>query len=85
MPLAAYSDAGSAVSRLAEIGPYSLAILACSLLYPLFALSGLALAIRIDAINGLVRTYAVLTSLALLCVTGYAMTIGWFAMQTWNM
>jgi len=85
MPIMAYSDAGAAVNRLAEIGPYSLAILACSLLYPLLAVIGLVLALRVDTASRFVRAYAALTSLALLCVTGYAIAIGWFAMQTWNM
>jgi CubicO group peptidase (beta-lactamase class C family) len=85
MPIMAYSDAGAAVNRLAEVGPYSFAILACSLLYPLLALIGLVLAICIDTAGKFVRTYAALTSLALLCITGYAIAIGWFAMRTWTM
>jgi CubicO group peptidase (beta-lactamase class C family) len=85
MPITAYSDAGSAVNRLAEVGPYSLTIFACSLLYPLLALMGLVLALRMDTAGRFVRTYAALTSLALLCVTGYAAAIGWFAMRTWTM
>jgi CubicO group peptidase (beta-lactamase class C family) len=86
LPLMAISGSGtSAIHQLADIGPYSLTILACSVLYPLFGAIGLVLAYRRSDAHWFIRAYVGLTSAALLCVTGYAIAIGWFAMRTWAM
>jgi CubicO group peptidase (beta-lactamase class C family) len=86
LPIMAYSDAGaSAVHQLADIGWYSLTILACSILFPLFALAGLFLAVRNAAAPLLIRAYVGLSSLGLTAAAGYAATIGWFALRTWTM
>lgn len=82
------SFAGMSVSGLrplAVVGPDSLTIFACSLLYPLCGVIGLLLTVRVRGAAWPIRLYAGLTSLALLCVAGYAVTIGWFAMRTWTM
>ena len=86
LPMKAISAPGIAgLQQLANVGPYSLTILACSLLYPLCGVIGLALAVRGRGAGWLSRCYAGLTSAALLCITGYAIAIGWFAMRTWTM
>jgi len=86
LPIMAYSDAGaSAVHRLADIGPYSLTIMVASVLFPLLALAGLGLGLRNGEARAIVRGYVVATSLALLVLSGYFASIGWFAMRTWEM
>ena len=85
LPFLAFMGSSTAVLQLAEIGPYSLTILVCSLVYPLAGLAGLVLALRTSAAGRFVRAYAGLSSLALLAVAGYAAAIGWFALRTWAM
>jgi len=86
LPIRAFVASGtSAVRQLAEIGPYSLTILACSVLFPLLALAGLVLAIRNRTASRFVRAYAGTTSLALLMVAVYLASIGWFPLRTWTM
>jgi CubicO group peptidase (beta-lactamase class C family) len=86
LPIRAFMSSGvTAVPRLAEIGPYSLTVMACSVLVPVLALAGLVLAIRNADARLFVRGYAALTSLALLAVSGYLASIGWLAVQTWKM
>ncbi|MGD0141592.1 MAG: serine hydrolase [Rhizomicrobium sp.] len=86
MPLMAISGSGtSAIHQLADVGPYSLTIFACSLLYPLCGALGLVLAYRRSDTRRFIRAYVGLTSFALICVTFYAIAIGWFAMRTWTM
>lgn len=85
LPLMAFSGSSTAVLQLAEIGPYSLTILVCSLAYPLLGLAGLILAIRTKTAGRFVRVYAGLSSLGLLAFAGYAAAIGWFALRTWAM
>ncbi|HEY4941408.1 MAG TPA: serine hydrolase domain-containing protein [Rhizomicrobium sp.] len=86
MPLLVFSDAGaSSVHQLADIGPYSLTILACSVLFPVAALAGLWLGIRNGAAPLVVRAYVGLTSLGLTAAASYAAYIGWFSMRTWTM
>jgi len=84
LPLLAFSDSGStSVQQLASIGCYSLLVLACSLLYPLLALTGLVSTVRHRAAPLLVRAYVGLSSLALATVAVYAATIGWLPLRTW--
>ena len=86
LPLKAMSgNSVAALRQLADVGPYSLTILACSLIYPVCGAIGIWLAIRGRAAALPARLYAAAASTALLCVTGYAMAIGWFAMRTWTM
>ncbi len=86
LPFLAVSDSGAtAVRQLAEVGPYSLAILTASILLPLFALAGLVLAIRNAHAPVFVRGYAGLSSFALVLASGYLASIGWFAVRTWTM
>ena len=84
LPLLAFSNSGStSVQQLASIGPYSLLILVCSVLYPLLALTGLVSTVRHQAAPALVRAYVGLSSLALASVAVYAATIGWLPLRTW--
>lgn len=86
LPIMAFSDSGaSAVHQLADIGPYSLTVLVSSILAPLFALTGVILALRNSDAGWLIRGYAAKVSLALLMVTGYLAAIGWLPAMTWNM
>ena len=86
LPFLAFADSGaSAVRELAEIGPYSLAIMACSILFPLLALLGLYLAVRSADAPLFIRAYVGLTSLSLAAAAGYETYIGWFALRTWTM
>lgn len=75
----------SALRRLAEIGPYSLAIFVLSLLYPLFALLGLWLAVRRSETPAVVRIYAGTTCAALVAFSAYAAAIGWVGARVWTM
>ena len=84
LPLLAFSDSGStSVQQLAGVGPYSLLILACSVLYPLLALTGVVLTVRNHAAPPLVRAYVGLSSLGLASIAVYAATIGWLPLRTW--
>ena len=86
LPFIAYADSGaSAVHQLADIGPYSLLIMACSIVFPLLAVLGLYLAIRRADAPWFVRTYVGLWSLGLSAAAAYTVAIGWFAMRTWTM
>lgn len=86
LPLMAISGSGtSAVHQLADIGPYSLAIFLCSILFPLFALAALVLAIRSSGARTIVRGYVAVNAIGLLVAAGYLASIGWFAMRTWTM
>jgi CubicO group peptidase (beta-lactamase class C family) len=71
--------------RLAHPGPYSYAILASSLLFPLLALLGLWRALVAPDVGRIVRLYAALTSLAVLAFSAYAAAIGWLPARTWTM
>jgi hypothetical protein len=66
-------------------GPYSYAILACSILFPFFAALGLWRAFAASGTGLFVRAYAILTSLAILAFSGYAFSIGWVGATTWTM
>lgn len=84
LPIMALMGSGtSAVHALADIGPYSLALLLCSVLYPLAAVLGLALAWRSRTAPRIIRWYVGLTCTALLCVSLYAVHIHWLPMRSW--
>lgn len=84
LPLLAYSGSGgTSVQQLAGIGSYSLLILACSVLYPLLALTGMVTTMRKRAAPRLIRAYVGLTSLGLISIAAYAVTIGWLPLRTW--
>ncbi len=86
LPLLAYaSSGGTSVQQLAGIGPYSLLILVCSMLYPLLAVTGLVCTVRLRAAPRSIRAYVGLTSLALVSIAAYAATIGWLPLRTWVM
>jgi CubicO group peptidase (beta-lactamase class C family) len=86
LPLLAYSDSGgTSVQQLASIGPYSLLILVCSVLYPVLALTGIVLTVRNQAAPRLIRAYVGLSSLGLASVAAYAAAIGWLPLRTWVM
>lgn len=76
---------GSALHALADIGPYSLTIFACSILFPLLAALGLWLALTRRDVSAVVRVYATLTCAALLAFSAYAFLIGWVGARTWTM
>lgn len=86
--LALYGIVGagtSALTRLSGVGPYSLAIFAGSILFPVLALWGLWLAARTQNAPLVIRIYAGLTCLALLAFSAYAASIGWIGARTWTM
>ncbi|HEY0105530.1 MAG TPA: serine hydrolase domain-containing protein, partial [Rhizomicrobium sp.] len=86
LPILAYADSGAtAVRQLAQVGWYSLAVMAASILFPLFALAGLVLSIRRSDAPAFIRVYAGLASLGLSAAALYAASIGWFAVRTWTM
>lgn len=71
--------------RLAEPGPLSIAILACSLLSPLLAGLGLWRSWSATGAGAFVRLHAALTSLAVLGVAAYAASVGWIGVATWTL
>jgi len=86
MPFAVISDSGAtAIHQIADIGWYSLAIMAASIAFPLLAVLGLVLSVRGSGVSRFVRLYAGATSLALTTAAVYAASIGWFAVRTWTM
>ena len=86
MPFMAFSDSGaSAVHQLADVGPYSLTILACNLVFPLIALVALVVAISRRTAPAFVRAYVGLASLGLLAIAVYFALIGWLPLRTWTM
>jgi CubicO group peptidase (beta-lactamase class C family) len=86
LPFVAFTGSGTtAVRQLAEPSLYSIAILACSVLYPLLALICLVMAVRRRSAAVFARVYCGATSIALLVVAGYAAGIGWLALRTWTM
>ena len=86
LPIRAFVASGtSAVRQLAEVCPYSLTILVCSVLFPLLALLGLVLSLRIRDASRFLRAYTATTSLALLVVAAYLASIGWLPLRTWVM
>ncbi|HJW93855.1 MAG TPA: serine hydrolase domain-containing protein [Thermoanaerobaculia bacterium] len=86
LPIRAFIASGtSAVRQLAEVCPYSLTILACSVLFPLLALAGLVLSVRNREATRFLRAYTATTSLALLVVAVYLAAIGWLPLRTWVM
>ncbi len=86
LPILAFSDSGgTAVLQLAGIGPHSLLILVCSVLYPLLALTGLVWTARNRAAPRWIRGYVGLTSLALVSIAACAAAIGWLPLRTWVM
>jgi len=84
LPIMAFTASGtSAVHQLADIGWYSLAILACNLAFPAIAAFGLFLAILRSQAPGYVRAYVGLASLGLLGFAVYFALIGWLPLRTW--
>jgi CubicO group peptidase (beta-lactamase class C family) len=86
LPLMVLTSASEgAVRWLAEIGPYSVTILVCSLLFPIFALAGLVLAVRNTGARMIVRGYVGIACIGLLAVSIYLASVGWIPMQSWTM
>lgn len=86
MPLLAVTTSNtSALHQLADVGPYSITILAASIVFPLLALTGLVLSIRRTGARAIVRAYVMLNSVALLIAACYLAAIGWIPMQPWTM
>ncbi|HEY8698308.1 MAG TPA: serine hydrolase domain-containing protein [Rhizomicrobium sp.] len=86
LPLMAIMSSGTSAFRsLSDIGPYSLAIFAASILFPLFAALGLWLSLSRRDAGAFVRLYAGLASSALLAFAVYAAAIGWVGARTWTM
>ncbi|MES2298657.1 MAG: serine hydrolase domain-containing protein [Pseudomonadota bacterium] len=86
LPLAALvNGASTSVQQLASIGPYSLLIMACSVLYPMLAVAGLLSALRQRRAPRAIRAYVGVTSLGLISVAAYAATIAWLPLRTWLM
>ncbi|HEY2344506.1 MAG TPA: serine hydrolase domain-containing protein [Xanthomonadaceae bacterium] len=84
LPLAALLAPGmQAVHRLSDAGPYAVAIMLGSLLFPVFGALGLVSSLRANEARRFVRINAGLVSIALLAVAGYAFSIGWIGMRTW--
>jgi hypothetical protein len=70
---------------LATPGAYSYAIFAFSLAFPLLGALGFWRGIVTSDANLFIRSYAVLTSLAVLLFSVYCAAIGWVGAQTWTM
>lgn len=85
LPLFALESGIALMGRLAQPGALSLAIFACSVLFPVLAASGLWQALRNKTAGRVVRWYAGSTSLSMLAVAVYAMNIGWIGLRTWTM
>ncbi len=86
LPIRSFIASGtSALRQLSEVGPYSLTILTCSVLFPLLALLGLVLSLRNRDASRFLRAYTATTSLALLVVAAYLVAIGWLPLRTWVM
>lgn len=84
MPLMALLTPGiQAVHRLSDAGAYAIAIMTCSVLFPVFAALGLAASLRASEARRFVRINAAALSIALLVVAGYAFSIGWIGLRTW--
>ncbi len=79
------SGSTTAMRRLAEPGLYSIAILMCSVLFPLLATLGLWRSLRAIKAKAFVRLYAGLTTLAILAFAVYAASIGWVGVATWTL
>jgi len=79
------SGSTTAMHRLAEPGPYSIAILLCSLAFPILAALGLWRSLRAPGTKRSVRLYARATTLAVLAFATYAAAIGWVGVMTWKM
>lgn len=75
----------SAIAALAGPTPYSLTILVCSILFPLFAAWGLWAGLRPGAAGWFPRAYLTTTSAALLALSIYAASIGWVGVRIWTM
>ena len=86
MPLKQVATSGMiALHRLADVGPYSLTIFACSIVFPLCALAGLWLVWRRRGVGRFVRFYATTACLGLVAAALYAGSIGWIGAMTWKM
>ena len=83
--LVVVSGSTTAMRQLAEPGIYSIAILLCSVLFPLLAVLGLWRSLRATGANAFVRLYAGLTTLGILAFAVYAASIGWVGAATWTM
>jgi hypothetical protein len=86
--LAIMQIAGSGTSSIAMIAsptPYAIAILLCSVLFPVFAIAGLWMSIRTRRVNGVVQIYLVAFSAALIVASVYAASIGWIGVRIWTM
>jgi len=72
--------------RLADVGPYSLTIFLCSIVFPLCGGLGLWLAWRRGGdVGRFAKVYATLAGFGLLSSAVYALTIGWLGAMTWRM
>ena len=86
--LAIMQIAGSGTSSIALIAsptPYAIAILICSILFPLFAIAGVWASIRAKRINRVAQIYLVTFSAALVVASVYAASIGWVGVRIWTM
>ncbi|MGH8173360.1 MAG: serine hydrolase domain-containing protein [Rhodanobacteraceae bacterium] len=86
LPILQITSSGmKSLHRLAEVGPYSLTIFACSILFPLCGVYGLWLIwIRRDA-GRFARFYAVIACFGLIAASLYTLSIGWLGAMTWTM
>ena len=86
LPLAQVTASGmKALHRIADIGPYSLTIFVCSIVFPICAVLGLWLAWRGAKAGRFARFYATTACLGLAAAAIYAGSIGWIGAMTWNM
>ncbi len=83
--LAVQGSGTSSIHQLADVGPYSVAILVCSVLFPLLAIAGLAFAVMRTRASWFARIYVGAVSAALIVCGIYTATIGWLPAMTWNM
>jgi hypothetical protein len=85
LPVAASTMLGFAgMQSLAVPSPLSLAILVCSLAFPLIAALGLWRAIGASDAGIFVRSQAALVSALLLVTAAYMASLGWIGVQTWT-
>jgi len=85
LPLIGMAGGIGALAMLAAPSVLSLPILLCSVAFPLLAAAGLWYALTTKHASQLVRWHAGLTSIGILAIAGYALSIGWVGLRTWAM
>lgn len=86
MPLMVIAGSStSALHQLADIGPYSLTLLGCSIAFPVLALGAWVKAFRNRDARRMVRAYILIHAGSLLVTAAYLAALGWIPMRSWAM